>query len=138
MSPTLPPGQKPIVFFDGVCGMCNALIDHLMRADRQQQLMFAPLQGPTAAKLLPPQSEDPSEWSLYYLDENGLYDQFYACMQICRRLGGVYSLLSLGRFIPQSIGNALYRLVAKNRYRIFGKKEACRLPTPEERARFLP
>jgi predicted DCC family thiol-disulfide oxidoreductase YuxK len=135
---TLPPGQKPIIFFDGVCGMCNALVDYLMRIDRQQQFMFAPLQGRTAQELLPPQPEDPQAWSLIYLDEEGLHDQFWACMKICRRVGGVYKVLSLFRIIPRPMGNALYRLVGRNRYRIFGKKEACRLPTPQERARFLP
>jgi predicted DCC family thiol-disulfide oxidoreductase YuxK len=129
---------KPIIFFDGVCGMCNAFVDLALRVDRHQQFLFAPLQGTTARELLPPLSDDAREWSMLYLDERGIHDQSDASLQVYRRLGGVWWLLSLARFIPPTVRNAAYRVIARNRYRWFGRKDTCRIPTPEERTRFLP
>lgn len=129
---------KPIIFFDGVCGMCNRFVDVMLRADRRQQFLFAPLQGETAAKMLPPLDEKPEEWSLIYLDETGTHDQFDASLEIYRRLGGMWHLLALFRHIPRSIRTPAYRVIARNRYRWFGRRDACRLPTAAERARFLP
>jgi predicted DCC family thiol-disulfide oxidoreductase YuxK len=130
--------RKPIIFFDGVCGMCNAFVDFVLRVDRQEKFLFAPLQGSFARELLPPLSEDPHEWSIVYIDERGIHDQSEASLQVCRRLGGMWWLLSLARYIPQSIRNPAYRVIARNRYRWFGRKAQCRVPNPEERKRFLP
>jgi predicted DCC family thiol-disulfide oxidoreductase YuxK len=135
---TVSPPDKPIIFFDGVCHMCNALVNMILRVDKKDLFLFAPLQGPTAQRLLPPQSGDPRDWSMLYLDERGLYDQSDASLQVCRRLGGVWTLLSLLRFIPRAIRTPVYRVIARNRYRWFGKKDSCRIPTPAERERFLP
>lgn len=130
--------DKPIIFFDGVCGMCNAFVDLALRVDRHRKFLFAPLQGTTARELLPPLSDDPTEWSMLYLDERGIHDQSDASLEVYRRLGGIWWLLSLARHIPTRIRNAAYRVIARNRYHWFGKKDTCRRPTAEERARFLP
>lgn len=132
------PIGKPIIFFDGVCGMCNAFVDLALRVDRDKKFLFAPLQGTTARELLPPLSEDPREWSMLYMDEQGVHDQSDASLQVYRRLGGIWWLLSLARHIPRAIRNPAYRVIARNRYRWFGRKDQCRIPGPEERARFLP
>jgi predicted DCC family thiol-disulfide oxidoreductase YuxK len=131
-------GTPPIIFFDGVCGLCNRSVDVLLRADERGVFRFAPLQGETARELLPPQNDDPQAWSMVYLDERGVHDQSDAMLEICRRLGGWWSAYGWLRFVPRVIRDLVYRLIARNRYRWFGKKEACRLPTPAERARFLP
>lgn len=132
------PIGKPIIFFDGVCGMCNAFVDLALRVDRDEKFLFAPLQGTTARELLPPLSGDPREWSMLYLDEQGVHDQSDASLQVYRRLGGIWWLLSLARHIPRAIRNPAYRVIARNRYRWFGRKDQCRIPRAEERARFLP
>ena len=129
---------KPIIFFDGVCAMCNAFVNLALRIDRRRTFLFAPLQGTTARELLPPLSGDPRDWSMIYVDEAGIHDQSDASLQVYRRLGGVWWLLSLVRFVPGSIRNPLYRILARNRYRWFGRREQCRIPTEEERQRFLP
>jgi predicted DCC family thiol-disulfide oxidoreductase YuxK len=129
---------KPIIFFDGVCGMCNRFVDVMLKADRREQFLFAPLQGETAAKMLPPLDEKPEEWSLIYVDERGIHDQFDASLEIYRRLGGMWRLLALFQHLPRSIRTPAYRVIARNRYRWFGRRDACRLPTAAERARFLP
>ena len=128
--------QQPIIFFDGLCGMCNAFVDRLLKADRKQLFLFAPLQGSTARDLLPPMTTDAHRWSLIYLDEFGVHDQSDAFLRICKRLSGVWRLLSWLRLVPRFIRNPVYRVIARNRFR-FGKSESCRVPTPAERARFL-
>jgi len=130
--------SKPIIFFDGVCGMCNTFVDVVLRLDKKGQFLFAPLQGDTAKSIVPPLSDNPLEWSLIYLDEKGLHDQSDASLAIYRRMGGLWSVLALARFVPVSIRTPIYRMIARNRYRWFGKKSACRIPTAEERSRFLP
>jgi len=132
------PIEKPIIFFDGVCAMCNTLVNFALRIDRHGLFLFAPLQGTTAHELLPPLSDDPRDWSMIYLDEAGIHDQLDASLEVYRRLGGVWRVLSLMRYIPRSIRNPLYRILARNRYRWFGRREQCRIPTEAERQRFLP
>jgi len=129
---------KPIIFFDGVCAMCNTFVNFALRIDRREMFLFAPLQGTTARRLLPPLSEDPRDWSMIYLDENGIHDQLDASLEVYRRLGGVWRLLSMLRYIPRSIRTPMYRILARNRYRWFGRRETCRIPTEAEKSRFLP
>ncbi len=129
--------EKPVIFFDDVCIMCNTFVNLMLRVDRRQQFLFAPLRGETAAKLLPPLPDDPTKWSMVYVDERGIHDQSDASLEVYRRLGGLWWLLSLARFIPRGIRNPIYRVIARNRYRWFGKRDACRIPSPGERARFL-
>ena len=128
----------PILFFDGICGLCNRSVDLLLRIDKEDVFRFAPLQGETARRMQPPLTGDPEIWSILYLDENGLHDQSDVTMQVCRRLGGLWGLVGLLRIMPVSIRNAAYRFVARNCYSWFGKHDTCRLPTPQEQARFLP
>lgn len=128
----------PIVFFDGECVMCNGFLDWMMAIDRSAMLRVSPLQGETAKQLLPPLPHKPEEWSIYFLDETGLYSQSEAVVQILRRLGGVWSVLSLGGVVPVALRDAVYRVVASNRYNILGKRETCRMPSEKDRSRFLP
>jgi len=132
------PLEHPIIFFDGVCAMCNRFVDLVLRADRRHVFRFAPLQGATARELLPPLADDPREWSVVYLDERGIHDGSDASLEVYRRLGGVWWLPSLLRFVPRVIRRPAYRLLARNRYRWFGRRDRCRVPSPEEKARFLP
>jgi predicted DCC family thiol-disulfide oxidoreductase YuxK len=128
---------KPVIFFDDVCIMCNTFVNLLLRVDRRQQFFFAPLRGETAGKLLPPLPDDPTAWSMVYVDEAGIHDQSDASLEVYRRLGGLWWLLSLARFVPRAIRNPIYRIIARNRYRWFGKRDTCRIPSAHERARFL-
>ena len=130
--------KTPIIFFDGVCAMCNSFVDLVLKADKEKIFHFAPIQGATAKELLPTLSDNPSDWSMIYLDENGVHDESDASLEIYRRLGGAWTILSLLLYIPKFIRNPIYRLIAKNRYKFFGKKDTCRLPTTEEQERFLP
>lgn len=130
--------QPPIIFFDGVCGMCNAFVSLILRADRNQTFLFAPLQGSTARAMLPPLGDDARHWSMIYVDARGVHDQSDASLEVYRRLGGFWGLLGLLRWVPGSVRNPVYRVIARNRYRWFGKRDVCRIPSEAEQARFLP
>jgi predicted DCC family thiol-disulfide oxidoreductase YuxK len=128
---------RPIIFYDDVCVMCNGFVDLILRVDRRRQFLFAPLGGETSRKVLPPLPDDPSQWSMVYVDERGIYDQSDASLEVYRRLGGLWGLLSVAQILPRRIRNPVYRVIARNRYRWFGKRDTCRLPTAEEKSRFL-
>jgi predicted DCC family thiol-disulfide oxidoreductase YuxK len=132
------PAQHPIVFFDGVCGLCNTSVDFLIARDRRRVLRYAPLQGETAAARLDPRDIE-SLKSIVLADCDGVHRQSTAIVRTLRHLGGGWKLAGwLLWVIPRPLRNIGYRFVSANRYRLFGKKDACRMPTPEERALFLP
>ena len=128
--------QVKIIFFDGVCVLCNGFADFILKYDRNKTLKLASLQGTKAQILLP--TEDLIELNsiLYYVDGQ-LYRSTDAVLKILAELGGGWKLLSYLKIIPRFIREPIYFFIAKNRYRFFGKNESCRLPTPEERQRFF-
>lgn len=127
-----------IIFFDGECLLCNGFVDLMLAIDRVGIFAMAPLQGQTAQALLPPLPKAAEDWSMYYLEHGTLYSQSDAALAVMARLGGLWSILSWGRIIPRPLRNRLYRLIARNRYRWFGRRATCRMPNPQEQARFLP
>lgn len=133
-----PAVRRPIVFFDGECGMCNRFVDRILRADRKGTFLFAPLQGETARRMLPPLPADPGEWSVIYLDERGIHDRSDATLEVYRRLGGGWSVLALARFVPRSVRTRVYRWIGRNRYRWYRRGEACRATAADRGERFLP
>lgn len=130
--------QQPIVFFDGECVMCNGFVDILLKVDPQGTILIAPLQGQTARQYLPPLPLEREAWSIYYRDETGLYNQSDAFIQVCKRLGGIWSIFAAIGVMPRPIRDRIYRLVARNRYRLFGRRSTCRMPSESEQKRFLP
>ena len=130
--------QQPIVFFDGECVMCNGFVDILLKVDPVGTILIAPLQGQTAKQYLPPLPVDREAWSIYYRDEQHLYDQSDAFIQVCKRLGGVWSVFTVIHWMPRPIRDRIYRLIAQNRYRLFGRRDTCRMPNESEGKRFLP
>ena len=132
------PEAKATVFFDGECLLCNGFVDFIIRIDKANRLRIAPLQGPTAQKLLPSLPENAEEWSIYYIEAGKIYDQSDAVLRVLHHLGGIWYWLSFARMIPRSIRNFIYRIIARNRYRWFGRRATCRLPNEQEKARFLP
>jgi len=132
------PADRPVVFFDGVCGLCNATVDFFLKRDRRGQFLFAPLQGETAQERL--DARDTEDLGTVVLRENGkTYRRSSAVTRMLWKLGGAWGVV--GAFlwlIPWPIRDLGYKLIAAFRYRLFGKKDSCRMPTPEERSRFLP
>ena len=134
---TASPLPERIVLFDGVCGFCNHTVDFLLQRDSAGLLMFAPLQGTTAARLIPTDVRDRLNTMAYYRQGEVFY-RTAAVVQILRDLGGLWAGLgTLLWLIPGPIRDIGYRCVSVVRYRLFGKHESCRMPTAEERDRFL-
>ncbi len=129
--------QAPVVFFDGVCGMCNHFVDFLLKYDHKQIFLFAPLQG-EAAKLHLEKTDTEDLKSIVLIKNGKTFRHSAAVVQVLCSLSGFWKMAGYTLWIiPGPLRDLGYRLVAKVRYRIFGKKASCRLPTPEERARFL-
>jgi predicted DCC family thiol-disulfide oxidoreductase YuxK len=125
-----------IVFFDGVCNLCNGFVDFLVRRDRWRTLRFASLQGKTSLELLGPEAGRELASVVLYQDGEVLKESD-AALRILELLGGPWRAVALFRIFPRFLRDWLYRLIARNRYRLFGKRETCRLPSPDERALFL-
>lgn len=130
------PTDKPIIFFDGYCGLCSEFVDFVMKVDQQGVHMFTPLQGKTAEELLNPQERQDLDSVIVYQNGRKL-KRSEAVFQVLRNVGGVWTILSWFSLLPPALTDVGYNLVAKYRYKIFGKKESCRLPTSLERKRFL-
>ncbi|MFN8791716.1 MAG: thiol-disulfide oxidoreductase DCC family protein [Bdellovibrionales bacterium] len=124
-----------VLFFDGVCGLCSAAVDFVMARDRRAQFHFSPLQSDYAKTHLEPALYE-SLGTLVLRVDGQVLTKSDAVIKIAELLGGVWRIAILGRLFPRAVRDALYDFVARHRYRWFGKKETCRLPTPEERARF--
>lgn len=126
-----------VLFFDGVCGLCSRSVDWLMERDLSHKIVFAPLQGAAAERLL--SQKDREDLDTVIVWERGkVYRRSEAVFRAVQLLGPKWNLLiAVLNFIPAPIRDIFYRAVAANRYPIFGKSETCRLPTPEERTRFL-
>ncbi|MCA9774718.1 MAG: DUF393 domain-containing protein [Myxococcales bacterium] len=134
-----------LVLFDGVCGLCNNWVDRVLREDKRGLFYFAPLQGSTAAALRDQFPElIPDEISTVVLvDTSGLNPRIWvrseAVLRICGNLiDSPLRRLSLLLAFPRILRDGVYRLIAASRYRIWGKRDTCRVPTAAERARFLP
>ncbi len=129
--------KRSIVFFDGVCGLCSASVDVLMKIDKKHILKFAPLQGQTSEHYSIHRGNEPPE-TIKLLHKGIVYEKSDAILTLLTVLGMPYSLLRIFVFVPKSLRDSLYVFIASRRYSWFGKKESCRLPTAEERSYFLP
>jgi predicted DCC family thiol-disulfide oxidoreductase YuxK len=129
--------QKPIIFFDGICHLCNGFVDRVTRLDRKAQFQFAPLQGETAMKALTPEDRTRLE-TIILLENEQKYQRSDAILRILTRLGGLYKVFTIGYLLPRFCRDAIYTWITRNRYAWFGQKEHCRLPKPHEKERFLP
>jgi predicted DCC family thiol-disulfide oxidoreductase YuxK len=125
-----------IIFFDGVCGLCNGFVDFIMKIDKKKVFLFSPLQGSYASSNLT-QSMTQDLSSVVVLIDGKIYTKSEAVQKILTEIGGIWGIAKFFILIPRSLQNYLYDQIAKNRYHIFGKKAACRIPTEEERSRFV-
>ena len=125
-----------IVFFDGVCNLCQGSVRYLVKHDKKEVLKFASLQGNYAKDFLN-ETEIQSMQSILLFDGKMLYKKSTAVLKLSSLLGGWHQLLLLGFILPRFFRDWLYNIVAKNRYRWFGKKTQCMLPSKGFENRFL-
>jgi predicted DCC family thiol-disulfide oxidoreductase YuxK len=125
-----------IVFFDGICNLCQGSVRYLIKNDKKGVLKFASLQG-NYAKDFVNETEIQSMQSILFFDGKMLYKKSTAVLKLSRLLGGWNQLLLLGYILPRFVRDWLYNIIAKNRYRWFGKKDQCMLPYEGFENRFL-
>jgi len=134
-----PGAASPILFFDGECNLCNGLVQFVLKHDKKKIFFFSPLQSAAGrdavTKAFNTKIGNTDSFILCY---NGVYySRSSAALYVFRLLGGLWSLLFLGMIFPRALRDGLYNVVSRNRYKWFGKRESCMVPTPEVSARFL-
>jgi predicted DCC family thiol-disulfide oxidoreductase YuxK len=134
----------PILLYDGVCGLCNRSVQFTLRHDRRDIFRFASLQGPTASRVLGRHGQSPANLDTFYVitdfeqPAEHLLSRSDAALFVLSALGGPWQVLAAGgRILPKAIRDTFYNVVARNRYQVFGKFDACPLPDPKDRHKFL-
>lgn len=127
-----------VILFDGVCTLCNSSVQFVIRHDKEARFRFAALDSPVAKALL--EGHDLSTLdldSVIYLRHGKAFTRSSAALNIAKDLGGAWRLLSVFLIVPRPLRDLVYDLIARHRYRWFGKEDSCMLPTAELKARFL-
>jgi predicted DCC family thiol-disulfide oxidoreductase YuxK len=128
--------ENKVIFFDGVCGLCNGFVDFILRVDTKSLFKFSPLQSEYARSCLKANYTSDLK-TVVLLKEDRIFTKSAAVFEVFNSLGGGWKVISIFKFLPSNFTNYFYDIIASNRYNIFGKKETCRIPTPDERSRFI-
>jgi predicted DCC family thiol-disulfide oxidoreductase YuxK len=135
--------SNPIVLYDGICGLCNRLVQFLLKRDTHDRFRFESLQSELASNVLTQHRLDPQDLDTVYVVKNygqpdeRLLARSDAILFLLKQIGGLWRVAAMGSVLPKVFRDAVYKIVARNRYRVFGKYESCMLPEPEHRAKFL-
>ena len=135
--------SNPIVLYDGVCGLCNRLVQFLLHRDTHDRFRFASLQSTFGQEILTRHGADPLDLDTFYvvLDHGQPAERLLArsdgIIYALTTLGGIWKIAGVGKALPKALRDRLYNLVARHRYQVFGKHESCMLPEPKHRAKFL-
>jgi predicted DCC family thiol-disulfide oxidoreductase YuxK len=134
----------PILLYDGVCGLCNRLVQFTLRRDRQSSFLFAALQSPRANRVLARHGANPTDLDTVYvvlkhdLPDESLLSRSDAVIFVLKQLGSFWRTCALLlQLVPRFFRDPLYNLIARHRYRVFGRSGVCTLPTTPHRSRFL-
>ena len=140
----MPEANSPtIVLYDGVCGLCNGLVQFLLKRDHCDRFQFASLQSDAAAQLLRRHGTDAVDLDTVYVvvdygkRSERLLSRSDAIIHVLQRLGGIWSLVAAGKILPKSLRDLFYKFVATNRYRVFGKYDVCLMPEERYKHKFL-
>jgi predicted DCC family thiol-disulfide oxidoreductase YuxK len=129
---------KPVILFDGVCNLCNGSVLFIIKRDRSARFSFAALQSSFGQSQLAKFGLPAGELNTILLIKDGkVFNRSNAALEIAKGLDGLWPAFYIFKIVPSFIRNVVYDLIAKNRYRWFGRQEACMIPTPELKARFI-
>ena len=133
------PKNKKLILFDGVCNLCNSSVQYIINHDKHDIFLFAPLQGETGQKIISYFNIDTSKTDsiILYSEEKGIDYKSTAALKIASRIGFPQNLLSAFLIVPAFIRNWVYDFIARNRYKWYGKKDECMIPTPDLKSKFL-
>lgn len=134
----MPEQNHAVVLFDGVCNLCNASVDFILKRDKRDYFRFTALQSDAGGEIMRANALDPGKLDTFLLyEKERIYARSTAALRVARRLSGAWPLLYAFIIVPRPIRDFFYNRIAKNRYRWFGKRQTCRVPTPLERSKFL-
>lgn len=131
------PTDKPIVFFDGVCNLCDKFVQLIIKQDPKKKIRFTTLQSDIGKQTLAQHNLSTKLKTVIVLHKGQVYTHSDAALETFKILGGKWALLYIFKIIPKFIRNAIYDWIAANRYKWFGKKKSCMMPTPDIKERFL-
>ena len=130
--------EKSVILFDGVCNLCNASVDFILKRDKNNRFLVGALQEEAGQKLLSRFEVNPEYLDSLVLVEGGkVFFRSTAALRIAKNLSGFWPIFYVFIILPTFLRDAVYDWIGKNRYRWFGKKSTCRLPSPEEKSKFL-
>ncbi len=133
------PEGKKIILFDGVCNLCNSSVIKVIKHDKKEVFLFAPLQSEIGEKIQKELNLNAKDMDsiILYIPNQAYYKKSSAALRIMNEFGGLWKLTQIFRILPPAFNNIFYDIIAKNRYKWFGKKDSCMIPTPELKAKFL-
>lgn len=130
--------QEPIILFDGVCNFCNSAVSFTLKRNKKANIRFAPLQSEAGQKLLKQYNLPVSNMeSFVFIENRKAYQRSSAALKVCRHLKGLWPMCYGLIIVPVFIRDGIYNWIARNRYKWFGVKQQCMIPTPDVKARFL-
>jgi predicted DCC family thiol-disulfide oxidoreductase YuxK len=131
--------DKKLILFDGVCNLCNTSVQYVIKHDKKNSFMFTALQSYIGQQIIKDYNIDTSKTDsiLLYTPQTGVVSKSTAALKIAQNLGFPQNVMSIFFIVPPFIRNGVYDYIAKNRYKWYGKKESCMIPTPELKSKFL-
>lgn len=130
--------EKKIVLFDGVCNLCSSTVQFIIKRDKKNKFVFASLQSTPASELLKKYSYAKSDLNSFILiDNNKVYTHSSAVLRVLKSLSSIWKVCYMFIIVPKFIRDGVYNYIAKRRYKWFGKKEECWVPSPELKEKFL-
>ncbi|MEO8235054.1 MAG: thiol-disulfide oxidoreductase DCC family protein [Flavobacterium sp.] len=133
------PNDKKIILFDGVCNLCNSSVQYVIKYDKKDIFRFVAIQSELGQRIIKHIgiSQRHIDSVILYIPGRAYYYKSTAALEIAKRLGGIFTYTTIFRFIPSRIRDFIYDYIAKNRYKWYGKKESCMIPTAELKSKFL-
>ena len=130
--------ENPVILFDGVCNFCNGAVNFTIKRNKDKTIKFAPLQSEAGRELVKQYGLPENDMrSFLFIENENIYNRSTAALRVCRHLKGLWPLCYGFIIVPPFIRNGVYDFISKNRYKLFGQKEECMVPSADVRARFL-
>jgi predicted DCC family thiol-disulfide oxidoreductase YuxK len=127
-----------LILFDGVCNLCSALVQFVIRHDPAAKFRFAAIQSEIGGEIFQSHGLDPADLQTFvFAAEGKMFLRSDAAIEVVSRFGGAWRIFRIFQFVPKVLRDSIYSFIARNRYRWFGRKEVCMVPTPEISERFL-
>ena len=127
-----------LILFDGVCNLCSALVQFVIRHDPAAKFRFAAIQSEIGGEIFQSHGLDPADLQTFVFIKDGkMFLRSDAAIEVVSRFGGAWRIFRILRFVPRLVRDVIYSTIARNRYRWFGRKEVCMIPTAEIKGRFL-